>query len=401
MPGSWSDARFVRRASDSQPFSGPEKGPTCDMSEAKIPFLDLSDSTRAVADQFVESTSRLVNDNQFIGGDCLHDFESSFARYCGVEHCVGLNSGTDALRLALAAAGVKDGDEVITSPFTFIASAEAISQTGHLVLADVDPATFTLSPGAVRASLSERTRALMPVHIFGVPAEMRSLKKIAGERDLFLLEDACQAHGAGIDGRRVGSWGDAAAFSFYPSKNLGAFGDAGALTCRDTDLAERVRLLRNHGQSGPYFHMLEGFNSRLDSLQAELLRLKLPHLDSWNDERRRLAHLYQDLLSGLEELTFQAVPDGFHHVYHVLAATTPRRDELMSYLQSRGISARAIYPTPIHLMPAYESLSLGEGSFPVAERICREVICLPLFPGLQDTQVERVAAAVLDFFGKR
>lgn len=369
------------------------------MTAEKVPFLDLSPQTREVGPEFLTAAAELVEGNQFIGGRAVAEFEREFAAYCQAESCVALNSGTDALRLALLAGGIGPDDEVVTSPFTFIATTEAISQVGRLVLADVDPRTFTLSAESLEAGISSTTRAVVPVHIFGLPADMASIQAVSSSHDLVVVEDACQAHGAAIAGRKVGSFGDGAAFSFYPSKNLGAFGDAGALTSNDTSFSERVRLLRNHGQTELYTHVIEGYNSRMDALQARLLSLKLRRVEAWNQERRRLVDIYRDELSGIEALRFQHVPDGFRHVYHVLAVLSDERDALVEHLRERGVDVRIIYPTPIHLMEAYRHLGLGRGDFPQAEKVCDEVLCLPLYPGLSTDAVARVAAEIRAFFG--
>jgi len=361
--------------------------------------LDLSPQTAEVSESFRDKIAELVSRNQFIGGKPVAEFEAAFAAYCGSKNCVALNSGTDALRLGLLACGIGPGDEVVTSPFTFIATGEAISQTGKLVLADVEPDTFTLCPDSVRQRLTSNTRAVIPVHIFGLPADMTRLGDLARSRGLAVVEDACQAHGAAIRGRKVGTLGDAAAFSFYPSKNLGAFGDAGALTTDDDTIAERVNLLRNHGQVSPYTHSMEGFNSRMDVFQASVLSLKLACLERWNETRRRLASLLQSLLSDLAAVRFQKVPEGFVHVYHVLGALVEDRDRLMGFLGSRGIDTRIIYPTPIHLMEAYRGLGLGPGSLPNAEAVCRNILCFPMYPGMTEGQVEEIAGAVRHFYG--
>ncbi len=364
----------------------------------KIPYLDLTAQTESIKTQFLEKIAEMVAKNQFVGGPEVEELERQFATYCGAAHSVALNSGTDALRLALVAGGITPEDEVITSPFTFIATGEAISQVGRLVLADVDLETFTITSDTVRSQVTSRTRAVIPVHIFGLLADMESIGRLAREHDLLVVEDACQAHGASQGGVRAGAFGDAAAFSFYPSKNLGAFGDAGAVTCREPELAQRVRLLRNHGQVGPYAHSTEGYNSRMDSFQAALLLLKLPHLERWNDERRLLAEAYRDELSGLDHVRFQKVPESFIHVYHVLAALTERRDGLAAYLRERGVDVRVVYPTPLHLMEAYRHLGLEKGALPNAEAVSESVLCFPLFPGLPVEDAARIARLVRRFY---
>ena len=367
-------------------------------SSVRIPFLDLSFQTGEVAPEFIARISQLVEGNQFIGGEAIEKFEAAFAHFCGSPHCIALNSGTDALRLSLLAAGLEPDQEVITSPFTFIATAEAISQTSILRLADVEPDTFTLSPEAVEATLSPRTSAVVPVHIFGLPSNIPALEQLARKHDLFILEDACQAHGATIEDRRTGNLGMAGAFSFYPSKNLGAFGDAGAVTCEDAALAEKIRLLRNHGQVGAYFHVVEGFNSRMDSFQGLALSLKLSYLERWNLERQQIANLYRDELIALEQVRFQKVPPGYSHVYHVFAILVERRDELQEFLRDAGIDTRVIYPVPIHLHPAYGHLGLSKGDLPNAESISASVLCLPIYPGLDRLHVGEVATQIRRFY---
>jgi dTDP-4-amino-4,6-dideoxygalactose transaminase len=363
-----------------------------------IPFLDLSFQTQAVLDDFLTRVRELCQENQFIGGTSVDEFEAAFASYCGADHCVALNSGTDALRLALAASGVSGDDEVITSPFTFMATAEAISQTGKVVFADIDPETFNLNPEAVKEQVTSRTRALLPVHIFGLPAAMPEFVRLAEPKGLIVLEDACQAHGAAIDGRRAGSFGLAAAFSFYPTKNLGGFGDGGALTCQTEVLARQVRKLRNHGQTGPYHHDEIGFNSRMDAFQATVLNLKLRQLDHWIGARRRLAMAYREVLSGVTGISFQTEPEGYHHSYHLLALLVDRRGELIRFLKDRQIESRIIYPTPIHLLPAYRHLNHRRGDFPVAEMISDRILCFPLYPGMTEAQAVEAADAVRQFY---
>ena len=370
-------------------------------SDVKVPFLDLSPQTKRVSSRYLSRLASLVENNRFIGGEPVSAFERSFANFCGTEFCVGLNSGTDALRLGLLAAGIGPEDEVVTSPFTFIATAEAINQTSRLKLADVDPETFTLSPDCVSECLSPATKAILPVHIFGLSAEMPRLLDLANRHDLLIIEDACQAHGAAIDGQRVGSFGLLGAFSFYPSKNLGAFGDAGAVTCNDPEVAERLRLLRNHGQIGPYRHGFEGYNSRLDSFQAEVLNLKLELVEEWNDQREELVAVYRRELEEVPEVWFQRIPPGYRHIYHVLAVLAERRSELVDFLLTKGIETRVIYPVPVHLNPAYEWLGLPEGSFPNAERVSDSVVCLPVYPGLTESQVLEVTSQIKQFYSRR
>lgn len=364
----------------------------------RIPFLDLSYQTQSVLEDFLRHARELAGRNEFIGGERVEEFEQAFACYCGSAFCVALNSGTDGLRLALLAAGVRPGDEVITSPFTFIATTEAISQTGTLVLADVDPETFTLSPEAVEQQITERSRVVLPVHIFGLPAPMMELIFLTQRNGLEVIEDASQAHGARIFNQKVGSFGQSAAFSFYPTKNLGAFGDAGAVTSNDESVAARIRHLRNHGQVGPYQHQEEGFNSRMDSLQGALLKVKLRFLEEWTQWRRRLAEIYRQRLAAVEGIRFQKEPDNYHHSYYLLAALVERRSQLIEYLAKREIETKIVYPTPIHLLAAYRPLNWRKGCFPNAEAVCEKVLCFPAYPGMTEEQACYVGNAIRHFY---
>jgi dTDP-4-amino-4,6-dideoxygalactose transaminase len=330
-------------------------------------------------------------------GPEVRAFEEAFAAWCQARFAVGISSGTAAIELTLRALGVGPGDEVITTPFTFIATGEAISATGATpVFADIDPATYNLDPAAVEAALTARTRALLPVHLYGQPADMAALAAIAQRRGLALLEDAAQAHGAEIAGRRAGSLGHAACFSFYPGKNLGCYGDGGAVTTDDEALAGRLRKLRDHGRSSKYVHDELGYGHRLDALQAAILAAKLPHLDAANAARRRLAARYRQLLAGAD-LVLPYVPEGVTPAWHLYVVRTARRDALLASLRAEGIEAGIHYPLPLHLQPAYRSLGLGAGSFPVAEAAAQQVLSLPLFPEMTDEQQERVAAAVIRY----
>lgn len=366
----------------------------------KIPYLDLSWQTGQVAEEFLEEMKSLVAGNQFIGGNRISDFEKVFADYCGAEYCIAVNSGTDALRMALLAVGVGPDSEVITSPFTFIATAEAVSQTGRLILADIDPETFTLDPESAREKVNTATRVILPVHIFGLVSDMPALQRLADENNLSLVEDACQSHGASIHGRRAGSLGNAGAFSFYPSKNLSAFGDAGAVTCNSPEVAEKILLLRNHGQTGPYVHAIEGFNSRMDTIQATVLSLKMKYLEEWNRWRSEVAGIYREGLNDIEEIRFQKVPAGYKHAYHIVAFLCEDRDRLAGWLREKGVDTRVVYPTPLHLMKAYEYLGFKKGAFPVAEKVSEQVICLPVYQGMPKEEAGQVAELIRKYYGK-
>ena len=366
------------------------------MHQSPIPLVDLKAQYAALHPDIDAAIARVIASTSFIMGPEVRAFEEAFAAWCQTRYAVGISSGTAAIELTLRALGVGPGDEVITTPFTFIATAEAISATGATpVFADIDPATYNLDPAAVEAAITPRTRALLPVHLYGQPADMEGLAAIARQHSLALIEDAAQAHGAEIDGQRVGSLGHAACFSFYPGKNLGAYGDGGAVTTNDEALAARLRKLRDHGRVSKYVHDEIGYGHRLDALQAAILGAKLPHLDAANAARRRLAKRYDELLADTG-LILPFVPEGVTPVWHLYVVRTPRRDDVLARLKAQGIEVGIHYPLPLHLQPAYRSLGLGPGSFPVAEAAAQQVLSLPLFPEMTEEQQERVAAALLD-----
>jgi dTDP-4-amino-4,6-dideoxygalactose transaminase len=358
-----------------------------------VPFVSLSPVNAAVAEMLLADLERLIESSAFTNGLAVTEFERAFAAYCGTEHCVGVASGLDALRLALLAEGIEQGDEVIVPANTFAATLEAVIQAGATpVLVDAHVEDFNLDPTAVDAAVTVRTRFVVPVHLYGQMADLGALPAVT------IVEDACQAHGAMRDGRKAGSVGQAAAFSFYPAKNLGAFGDAGGLTTDDADLAGRVRALREHGQYGKYEHELVGYTARLDTIQALVLLRKLPLLDRWNEERRAAARTYAALLRGVGDLQLPAVSEGSEPVWHLYVVRTSDPDGLAAFLRDRGIGTGRHYPQPLHLAPAYAHLGYRQGEFPVTERLATEVLSLPLFPGITDTQLEAVAAAIEDYF---
>jgi dTDP-4-amino-4,6-dideoxygalactose transaminase len=365
------------------------------MYQSTIPLVDLKAQYTALRPEIDAAIARVIANSSFIMGPEVRAFEEAFAAWCQARYAVGVSSGTAAIELTLRALGVGPGDEVITTPFTFIATAEAISAVGAApVFADIQAATYNLDPAAVEAAITPRTRALLPVHLYGQPADMPALAAIAQRHGLFLIEDAAQAHGAEIEGRRVGSLGHAACFSFYPGKNLGAYGDGGAVTTDDEALAGRLRKLRDHGRVSKYVHDEIGYGHRLDALQAAILAAKLPHLDAANAARRRLAARYRELLADTN-LVLPFVPDGVTPVWHLYVVRTPRRDDVLASLKAQNIEAGIHYPLPLHLQPAYRSLGLGPGSFPVAEAAAQQVLSLPLFPEMTNEQQERVAAALV------
>ncbi len=362
-----------------------------------IPLVDLKAQYLSIKDEIDAAIQRVVDSTSFILGPDVRAFEEEFARFCGVQHAVGVDSGTAALHLAFLACGIGPGDEVITTPHTFIATIGMLGRVGaRPVFVDIDPQTYNIDPTRIEAAITERTKAIMPVHLYGQPAEMDSILEIADRHGLKVIEDAAQAHGAEYKGRRAGSMGHVAIFSFYPGKNLGAYGDAGALVTNDGEIAEKARLLRNHGRRDKYEHLLQGFNYRIDTLQAAILRAKLAHLEEWNEARRRHAATYRELLSDLD-LVLPYEPGHVRAVYHLLVVRLPERDALREHLRDRGISTGIHYPIPLHLQPAYRHLGYKEGDFPATEECARQVLSLPMYPELTPTQVEEVARAIKEF----
>jgi dTDP-4-amino-4,6-dideoxygalactose transaminase len=360
----------------------------------QVPFVDLAAQQRALAPELEPVIRGMCERTDWILGSEVDAFEREFAAYCEADHAVGTDSGLSALELVLRAAGVGAGHEVITSANTFIATVLAITHAGATpVLVDVDPETGSLDAEAIERAVSPRTRAVIVVHLYGRPAEMDEIASITGRHGLLLVEDACQAHGARYRGRRTGSLGDAAAFSFYPGKNLGAFGDGGAVVTGDPELAEAVRTLRNYGQRRKYDHVRKGFNRRLDTLQAAILRVKLRHLDDWNDRRRSHAAVYEELL-GDAGVTLPHASAHVEPVWHLYVVRAPARDALRSSLAELGIQTGIHYPVPIHLQAAYADLDRGRGSFPVTERQAAEIVSLPMYPELEPGLIRRVADAV-------
>jgi dTDP-4-amino-4,6-dideoxygalactose transaminase len=363
-----------------------------------VPFVDLGPSHTLVRDDLLAGVDALLASGTFTNGPQVAAFEREFAEACGTSEAVGVASGHDALRLGLVALGLEPGDEVVIPAQTFVSTAETVLQAGGVpVLADVDEATACLDPDAAAAAVTERTRFVMPVHLFGQLADMEGLQTVTDRHGLLMLEDAAQAHGASRDGRGAGTFGAAAGFSFYPGKNLGAMGDAGALVTDDAGVAERVRALREHGQREKYRHELVGCTARLDTVQALFLSLKLPHLAAWNEERRWAARRYAELLDGVGDLVLP--PDGGDaHVWHLYVVRTREPERLAGHLRGLGVSVGRHYPVPVHLNPAFAFLGHGEGAFPVAERWARECLSLPIFPGITEAQLEAVAGGVVSWF---
>jgi dTDP-4-amino-4,6-dideoxygalactose transaminase len=389
----------------------------------KIPFLDLVTLHQELKDELIAVFTKALETAAFIGGPMVADFERDFAAYCGTEHCVGVGSGTDALRFALMAAGIGTGSIAVTAPNTFIATTEAITQAGARPdFVDIDERTYNMDPAklagyletectvdedcgtVIHRKLGMPVKAIVPVHLYGQPADMNPILEIAERYRLVVIEDACQAHGAEYFSRRencwkkAGSMGRAAAFSFYPGKNIGACGEAGAVTTNDPELAQKVRMLRDHGQARKYYHNVEGYNGRLDAIQAGFLSVKLRHLPEWTERRRDAAARYRELFAeaGVPELApFE--PARAKGVYHLYVVRIPDRDGLIRHLAERGIGTGIHYPVPLHLQKAYEHLGYAAGDFPVAEKVAPEIVSLPMFPGLTQGQQARIADRLMAF----
>ncbi len=363
--------------------------------QMQVPFLDLKSHHAPMLTEINGAIRDVIESNAFAGGPFVERFEEDFAAYCNSSYAIGLGSGTEALWLTLMALGVGPGDDVITVPNTFMATAEAITYCGaRPVFVDVDERTYTLDPDSLQQAVTARTKAIIPVHLFGQPADMDSILKFARHRGLFVIEDACQAHGAEYQGRRAGTLGDAGCFSFYPGKNLGAFGEAGAVVTDNAELQEKIRILRDHGQVRKYHHTMIGWNCRMDGIQAAALQVKLRYLEKGNQLRRSHAARYDQALGGMEEIVTPAHAADVRHVYHVYAIRVQERDEIMRLLGEKGIGCGVHYPIPVHLQEAYRSLGYARGDFPIAERCAAEFISLPMFPELTSAQLEVVVQGV-------
>jgi dTDP-4-amino-4,6-dideoxygalactose transaminase len=360
-----------------------------------IPFLDLHAQYRSVGAEIESAVLATLRSCNYVLGDPVERFETSFAGYCGTEHAVAVNTGTSALHLALEAAGIGPGDEVITVPMTFVATTAAIVYAGATpVFVDIDPITWTMDPNRIAEKVTSRTKAIIPVHLHGRLADMAAINEIARQNGLLVIEDACQAHGAERDGRRAGAFGDIGCFSFYPGKNLGACGEGGAVTTNREEFAQAVRRLRDWGQEGRYNHVRHAFNHRMDAVQGAVLGVKLPRLDEWNSARRRIANAYNSGLKG--NLACPVGPIGSDHACHVYAIRVPDRAATKSVLAQAGVTTNIHYPIPVHLQPAYANLGYGPGDFPVSEALAEQTLSLPLFPELTDHNVAKVIHAVND-----
>jgi len=359
-----------------------------------IPFLDLKAQYATIKPEIDAAIQGVLDSCQFTLGSAVASFEEDFASYCGTRHAIGVNSGTSALHLALLAAGIGAGDEVITVPFTFVATVSAIHYSGaRTVLVDIDPQTFNIDPDRIEAAITERTQAIIPVHLYGQPADMDPILEIARRRGVMVIEDACQAHGAEYRGRRVGSMADIGCFSFYPGKNLGAYGEAGMAVTNVDRHARTIRMLRDWGAEQKYRHELKGYNYRMEGIQGAVLRVKLTHLEAWTAARRAHAARYDELFSGSAIATPQASPD-VRHVYHIYAIRTRQRQLWQDALTAKGIHTGIHYPVPVHLLPAYADLGYKRGDFPHSERAADEVLSLPMYAELAPQQCVEVVEAI-------
>ncbi|HJT82433.1 MAG TPA: DegT/DnrJ/EryC1/StrS family aminotransferase [Chthoniobacterales bacterium] len=361
----------------------------------RVPFLDLNAHHAPLREEFDRAIGEVIDSGAFAGGPFVEKFENEFAAFCRCQHAIGLGSGTEALWLSLLACGVGAGDEVITVPNTFMATAEAITYcAARPVFVDVDERTYTMDPAGLEKALTSKTKAIIPVHLFGQPADMDPILEFARKHGLFVIEDACQAHGAEYKGRRAGTLGDAGCFSFYPGKNLGAFGEAGAVITNDGEMAEKIKVLRDHGQVRKYRHNMIGWNCRMDGIQAAVLSVKLRRLENGNLLRRTHARDYDEAFSSIEEIVIPVEADYARHVYHVYALRVHDRDEVMFTLKEKGIQCGVHYPVPVHLQRAYRELGYSNGDLPISEQGALEFISLPMFPELTKEQIGMVTLAV-------
>lgn len=371
------------------------------MANIKVPYLDLKAQYRSIKPEIDAAVARVLDSCQFVLGPEVAEFEKEFAAYCGTTECIALNSGTSALHLSLLAAGVGPGDEVITVPFTFVASVATIIYAGaRPVLVDIDPRTFNMNPTAIEATITSRTKAIVPVHLYGQPADMDLIMEVARRHHLVVIEDAAQAHGAKYKNRPAGSIGDIACFSFYPAKNLGAYGEGGAVTTSNPEYARKIRMLRDWGQDRKYHHVLHGYNYRMEGLQGAILRVKLRHLEGWTEARRAIVAKYNQLLAD-SDVVLPAEMPWARHVYHLYTLRASNRDPLQSALLKDGIQTGVHYATPVHLQPAYADLGYGPNSLPESEKAAKEVLSLPLYPELTDDQIHSVAQALMGLAAAR
>ena len=363
----------------------------------KIPLVDLKTNYLSIKKEVDKAIQKVIDNSSFIMGPYLKNFEENFARFCKAKHAIGCSSGTTAVHLALLAADLKPGDEVITVPNTFIATTECISYVnGSIKFVDVKENTALMNIDQLEKAITPKTKAIVVVHLYGQMPDMERIREIANDHDLFLIEDAAQAHAAEWRGHQPGFYGDVASYSFFPAKNLGCFGDGGAVVTNDDELAEKMRLLVNHGRKSKYEHLMEGYNYRLDALQAAILNAKLPHLTKWTELRRKHAEFYNRNLP--DEVGKPAEAEGAKHVYYMYVIRTKKRDELINYLREKGIGCGIHYPIPLHLQPAYKHLGLKKGDYPVSEKLAGEILSIPVYPELTDEQLNYIVDTIKQFF---
>jgi len=366
----------------------------------KVNFVDLKAQYQTIKPEIDKAIENVISNTAFILGKAVAEFEEQFAAYCGAKHCAGINSGTSALIMALKALDVGEGDEVITTTNTFIATAEAISFAGATpVLVDIEDGTYNMDPGKLEKAITGKTKAIIPVHLYGQPADMDPILEIAKEKGVAVIEDSCQAHGAQYKGKKAGGLGTVACFSFYPGKNLGAYGEGGAVTTNDEGIAQKVRMLRDHGSPKKFYHEFIGNNCRLEGIQGAVLSVKLKHLDKWNDGRRKNADLYRKYLEGTGVGLPEEMPYA-RHVYHVFCVRVKDREKLINFLKEKGIYTNIHYPIPIHLQKAYQFLGYKKGDFPVTEGSMDQILSLPMFAELTEEEIKYTADCIKEFYGK-
>ena len=357
-------------------------------------MVDLKAQYHAIEDEIDAKIKEIIHSSHFIIGNNVTEFEKEIAAYYATKHAIGVASGTDALHLAILACGIGKGDEVITTPFTFIATAEAITYTGaRPVFVDIDEKTFNIDVKKIKKAVTKKTKAILPVHLFGLSADMEKIKGLAAEYKLKIIEDCAQSFGAVYKGKKTGAIGDAGCFSFFPSKNLGCYGDGGMVITNDDNMAEKIRMLRNHGQKVRYYHSVIGYNSRLDEIQAGILRVKLKRIDEYNKKRRENARLYTEKLKGANIIT-PSEPEGYYHVFHQYSIRTSKRDSILNGLTDAGIASAIYYPVPLHLQESYKDLGYKKGDFPVSEVVASDIISLPMYPELTAGQIDEVCKTI-------
>jgi dTDP-4-amino-4,6-dideoxygalactose transaminase len=369
----------------------------------KVPMLDLSEQYQGMKTEVLQALDEVMSSSRFILGDNVKKLEEDIATYSNVNHGIGCGNGSDAIHIALQASGVGPGDEVITTTFTFFATGGAIVRAGATpVYVDIDPVTFNIDPEKIKEAITPKTKAIIPVHLYGQMANMEAISAIAKEHNLIVIEDAAQAIGAKAKGKSVGELGTAATYSFFPTKNLGAYGDGGMIVTNDDEIAEQCRVIRVHGSKPKYYHHVLGYNSRLDEIQAAVLNVKFPHLDTWSELRREKAANYTKLLNEAvgDKIVTPVEVEGNYHVFHQYTIKVPNRDELQAYLKEQGVATMVYYPLPLHVQPVFKELGFKEGDLPVAEKIAKEALSLPMFPELKLDQQEYVVSKIAEFFNK-